>query len=74
MDMKRFNNILEINIFRNSSQIFLGVQSGAFLGFGCPKRLPNGVKCEKKNEPLLESGASAVNQKRPVVPSLTEEP
>ena len=34
--------MLEINILRNSSQIFLGVLRGAFLGFGCPKRHPAG--------------------------------
>ena len=43
MEMKRFNYILEIDISRNSSQKLLGVQRGAFLGLGCPKRHPDAL-------------------------------
>ena len=43
MEMKRFNYMLEIDILRNSSQKFLGVQRAAFLGFGCPKRHPDAL-------------------------------
>ena len=42
MEMKKFNYILEIDILRNSSLIFLGVLKIAFEGFGCPKRRPAG--------------------------------
>ena len=38
MEMKKFNYMVEIDVLRNSSQIFLGVLRGAFKGFGCPKR------------------------------------
>ena len=41
MEMKKFNYMLEIDILRNSSQIFLGVLRVAFLGLGCPKRHPD---------------------------------
>ena len=37
MDLKKFNYMLEIDIFRNSSQKNLGVLRGAYKGFGCPK-------------------------------------
>ena len=30
MEMKKFNYMFEIDILRNSSQIFLGVLSGSF--------------------------------------------
>ena len=43
MEMKKFNYTLEINILRNSSQIFLGVLRGVFQGFGCPKRHPDAL-------------------------------
>ena len=41
MEMKKFIYMLEIDILRNSSQNFLGILRGAFLGFGCPKRHPD---------------------------------
>ena len=41
--MKIFNNMLEIDISRNSSQKSLGVLRGAFEGFGCPKRHPDAL-------------------------------
>ena len=41
MEMGKFNRMLGIAIFRNSSQFFLGVLRGAFEGFGCPKRHPD---------------------------------
>ena len=37
MEMKKFNYVLEIDILGNSSQIFLGVLRGAFLGLGVQK-------------------------------------
>ena len=43
MEMKRINYMLEIDIFRNSSQKSLGVLWGAFKGFGCPKRHPDAL-------------------------------
>ena len=43
MERKKFNYILEFDILRNSSQSFLGVLRGAFLGFGCPKRHPDAL-------------------------------
>ena len=43
MEMKRFNYLLEIDILRNSSQIFLGDLRVAFKGFGCPKRHPDAL-------------------------------
>ena len=43
MEMKKFNYILEIEILRKSSQFFLGVLGGAFLGFWCPKRPPDAL-------------------------------
>ena len=41
-EIKKFNYKLEIGIgiFRNSTQKYLGVLRGSFLGFGCPKRHP----------------------------------
>ena len=39
--MKKFNYMLEIDISRNSSQLFWGV--GAFKWFGCPKRRPDAL-------------------------------
>ena len=36
--------MLEIDILRNSSQKNLGVLRGAFSGFGCPKRHPDGLR------------------------------
>ena len=41
--MKKFNYKLEIEIFRNSTQKYLGVLRGSFLGFGCPKRYPDAL-------------------------------
>ena len=44
MMMKKFNYyiyMLEIDILRNASQIFLGGLRGAFEGFGGPKRHPD---------------------------------
>ena len=41
--MKKFNYKLEIDIFRNSTQICLGVMRGSFKGFGCPKRHPDAL-------------------------------
>ena len=38
MEMRRFNYMLEIDIFRNSPPKNLGVLRSAFQGFGCPKR------------------------------------
>ena len=43
MEMKKIKYMLEIDILRNSSQIFLGVLRGAFSGFGCPKRHPDAL-------------------------------
>ena len=44
MEMKkRFNYMLQIDILRNSSKIFLGVLMGGFRGFGCPKRHPGAL-------------------------------
>ena len=37
-EMKKFNYKLEIGIFRNSTQKYLGVLRGSFQGFGRPKR------------------------------------
>ena len=37
MMMKKFNDMLEIDILRNSSQKNLGVLMGAIKGLGCPK-------------------------------------
>ena len=42
MMMKKFNYMLEIDILRNSSQKNVGVLRGAFEGFGCSKRHPDG--------------------------------
>ena len=36
-EMKKINYKLEIEIFRNSPQFFLGVLRGSFHGFGRPK-------------------------------------
>ena len=41
MKMRKFIYMLEINILRNIPQKKLGVLSGAFSGFGCPKRHPD---------------------------------
>ena len=41
--MIKFNYKLEIEIFRNSTQNFLGVLRGAFSGFGCPKKHPDAL-------------------------------
>ena len=41
--MKTFNYKLKIEIFRNSTQKYLGVLRGSFQGFGCPKRHPDGL-------------------------------
>ena len=41
--MKKFNYKLKIEIFRNSTQNFLGVLRGSFQGFGCPKRHPDAL-------------------------------
>ena len=43
MEMKKFNYMLEIDIIRNSSQIFLGVLRDAFWVFGRPKRHPDAL-------------------------------
>ena len=43
MEMKTVNYMLEIDIFRNSSQKIWGVLRGAFQGFGCPKRHPDAL-------------------------------
>ena len=45
MEMTKCNHMLEIDILRNSSQIFLGVLRvrDAFKGFGCPKRHPDAL-------------------------------
>ena len=40
---EKFNYMFEIDILENSSQNFLGVLRGAFLGFGCPKRHPDAL-------------------------------
>ena len=37
------NNMLEIDILRNSPQNNLGVLRGAFKGFVCPKRHPDAL-------------------------------
>ena len=42
MKMKKNNIMLEIDILKKSSQIYLGVLMGSFEGFGCPKRCPTG--------------------------------
>ena len=42
-EMKKFNHNLEMEIFRNSTQKFLGVLRGSFQGFGCPKRHPDAL-------------------------------
>ena len=42
-EMKKFNYKLEIEVFRNSTQINLGVLRGSFLRFGCPKRHPDAL-------------------------------
>ena len=42
-EMKKFNYKLEIEIFRNSTQKYLGVLRGSFQGFGCPKRHPDAL-------------------------------
>ena len=42
MEMKK-NYMLEIDILRNSSQKYLGVQKGAFEWFVCPKRHPDAL-------------------------------
>ena len=46
MEMKNKNNMLKIDILRNSSQIFLGVLRGVFQGFGCPKGYPDALLAE----------------------------
>ena len=43
MELKKFNHMLEIDIFRNSLQKNVGVLRGAFQGFGCPKRHPDAL-------------------------------
>ena len=43
MERKKINYILEFDILRNSTQSFLGVLRGAFLGFGCPNRHPDAL-------------------------------
>ena len=43
MVIRKFNNMLEINISRNSPQRNLGVLGGAFQGFGCPKGHPDAL-------------------------------
>ena len=43
MEMKKVNYMLEIDIFRNSSQKNWGVLRGAYQGFGCPKRHPDAL-------------------------------
>ena len=43
MEMKTINYKLEIDISRNSSPRNLCVLSGAFKGFGCPKRHPDAL-------------------------------
>ena len=42
-EIKKFNYKLEIEILRNSTQIFLGVLRGSFQGFGCPKKHPDAL-------------------------------
>ena len=39
--MKKLNYKLEV--FRNSTQKYLGVLRGSFSGFGCPKRHPDAL-------------------------------
>ena len=41
--MKIFNYKLEIEIFRNSTQNYLGVLRGSFQEFGCPKKHPDAL-------------------------------
>ena len=41
--MIKFNYKLEIEIFRNSTQKYLGVLRGSFSGFGCPKKHPDAL-------------------------------
>ena len=43
MEMIKFNYMLEIDILRNSSPKKVGVLTGAFEGFGCPKRHPDAL-------------------------------
>ena len=43
MEMIKFNFMLEIDIFRNSSPKKVGVLRGAFEGFGCPERHPDAL-------------------------------
>ena len=42
-EIKKFNDKLEIEIFRNSLHKNFGVQRGSFQGFGCPKRHPDAL-------------------------------
>ena len=42
-EMKKFNYKPEIEIFRNSTQKYLGVLRGSFSGFGRPKRHPDAL-------------------------------
>ena len=41
--MKKFSYKLEIGIFRNSTQKYLGVLRGSFYEVGCPKRHPDAL-------------------------------
>ena len=43
IEMIKFNYMLEIDILRNSSPKKVGVLTGAFEGFGCPKRHPDAL-------------------------------
>ena len=42
-EMKKFNYKLKIEIFRNSTQKYLGVLRGSFEWFGCPERHPDAL-------------------------------
>ena len=51
-DTKKFNYKLEIDIFRNSTQKYLGVLRGSFSGFGCPKKHPDALLAKTMPEYL----------------------
>ena len=50
-EMKKFNYKLEIGIFRNSTQFYLGVLRGSFSGSGCPKRHPDALLAKTIESP-----------------------
>ena len=45
-EMKKFNYKLEIEVFRNSTQHFLGVLRGSFQGFRYPKKHPDALRAK----------------------------